>query len=95
MITYGMQKHQQFRQLVLISNILGILALGAFYARRFSMLLFDSIALVLGSILFIPTIYLLIIFFNNKTLRTNKYDGFQLIIRLFIPLLIFYFFLSK
>lgn len=41
MITYGMQKHQQFRQLVLISNMLGILALAAFYVRRFSMLLFD------------------------------------------------------
>jgi len=81
--------------LVLISNILGIFSLLAlFLATKFPSVLFNYFVLGLGIILFLQTIYLLIIFLKNKELRIKKYEGFQLFARLLIPILIFYYFFT-
>ncbi len=90
-----MQSVQNFRLLVLISNVLGMLSLlTLFLGIKFPNIVSNYFALVLGVLLFLLTIYLLIVFLNNKKLRVKKYDALQLIVRLSIPVLIFYYFFT-
>lgn len=88
-----MERIENFRVLMLISNMLAIVCLIVLYfARKINNEVFDYFVLGLAIILLTLIFYLLYLYFRHEDLRKKKYDLFQLILRALIPALILLYF---